>query len=209
MNGSSVCQQTADTCTVGLSLQRNILVTQYITTPSKQVQVIVDFVQGTCPTGAFDGAPPMCPSTFSIYIYNASSEISSGIPSFGDFRLVQDPVVTGAVISITTTTPGFYLAFEDTGTCASITRVRVTYSRCLATTYNLAEYAEQFSGESVLGSCVANSNSAGAELTAQCSLDGSFDFTNAGDCTCNDGYDVMGNQCNGECCTIYTRLMNM
>lgn len=200
--GGSDCQQVSETCSIDSTSPNNILVTQYITKPvtASQILITVDFEPGMCPP---DGSEmPQCSSDFSLHIYNTPSEDTGGVPSFSNFDVVQSPVVNGAAISVTAPMEGFYLAFQDMSTCVNITRVRVIYMICPATINSLAQYSDASLGQTISGMCVGNSSAVGT-LMGECSLDASFNFSSAGSCVCDAGYEAMDDQCDGESCTMH------
>lgn len=190
----------AEICSVDRGTQNNFLVTQFInkSTTASEVGVVVDFIPGTCPTGSSDTGSA-CPSQFSLHIYNVAMEDPSGSRSLSSYNTITDHVLTGNESTVTAPMEGFYLAFKDTGACAVITRVRVTYTRCPMNTNRFAQYVEADSGQNVTGTCVSDSTLVGSSsLIAECHLNSDYDFSNAGGCECNAGYGTNGIMCEGE-----------
>ena len=197
-----MCRPVIDICSVNMSDQDNILITQYISKPitATEISITVDFDPGNCSTNTPGDSLPMCRSDFILHILYSDNEITNVVDNLSSSNVVQNPVVSGDGVSIMAPMQaGFYMAFRDMGACVTITRVRVIYASCKLASNNFAEYDQGDSGELVTGMCFNNSIVAGnSSLSALCTLDASYNFSTAGSCECNAGYEPKNNQCTGE-----------
>ncbi|XP_070560488.1 ephrin type-B receptor 1-B-like [Ptychodera flava] len=95
-----------------------------------------------------------------------------------------------------TTKRGFYLAFQDQGSCMAILNVRVYYFACPEVIKNFAVFMETPAGPrakslvEVAGQCVENAEHVGTENPVyQCQSDGMWTLID-GSCACKPGYQA-------------------
>lgn len=163
---------------------------------AQEVNVIVDFTDGNCATPQ---SPEQCTTDFALFTYNTAVMDPSGSLNISNYQQTAAIVMNNSPIPIPVTNSGLYLAFEDTSACVVINRVRVLYSICEVTQNELVLYREAISSVTVMGMCVADATPvAGASLTALCRYEDSFDFSSAGGCECNAGFQENRDQCEGK-----------
>ncbi|XP_076841563.1 ephrin type-A receptor 3 isoform X2 [Brachyhypopomus gauderio] len=93
---------------------------------------------------------------------------------------------------------GFYLAFQDVGSCVALVSVRVYFKKCPFTVRNLAMFPDTVPMDTqslveVRGSCVNNSKEEDPPKM-YCSTEGEW-LVPIGKCLCNTGYEDRGVTC--------------
>ena len=139
------CRQSVTVCGFDEGPQDNWLITQYISTVVNdirlpQVSVLVEFDLTGC-------ADLMCQRTFSLHVYETSTEDNTMAANTTNYRQVMvvatedDSGLTRqnrtVDVDLSANTDGFYLAIRDETTCVVVSRVLVTYSVCPGGTVDL------------------------------------------------------------------------
>lgn len=143
-NSNLPCTQTVYTCGFSAGFQNNWLITQLINRTVngirlQNVKVLIEFEQPDC------NNDPQCQNSFTIHIYERSSEDSTAARNTLNYRTVQavspDGVYGVAVqqtidITFNTNHTSFYFAIEDRNSCTAIKRMIVFYYDKVCHHYN-------------------------------------------------------------------------
>ena len=143
--------------------------------------------------------------SFGLYYYPSASEPSSSSKQntanyihIGDVTTTNtDEQIESFSFNLGSQFGGFYLAFRDQDSCASVNRVQVYRdSICPQRTEGLVRYPETPTGTtavSVTHQCAANAHVSGGGL--MCNPDGSW--SGSPSCSCVSGYRVVATTCQG------------
>ena len=158
------CSQSLAVCGFSFGAQNNWLITQFINNTLSRPEVYIRFrfsVNTQCTTG--------CITTLDIYMLHTNNSdqnivrnttVFGSQPTFSLTSTVRDGSALIDVLQVTVNSPttGFYLAFRDLGTCASISKVTVFYPVCDNVSLDFgATFTEmRFPGETSTGRCFAN-----------------------------------------------------
>ncbi|XP_067898366.1 ephrin type-B receptor 3-like isoform X4 [Heterodontus francisci] len=201
--------RTYQVCNVMEANQNNWLRTTYI--PRKDVQrvyVEMKFTVRDC--NSIPNIPGSCKETFNLFYYESDTDSATASAPFW----MENPYVkvdtiapdesfskleTGRVnTKIRSFGPlsknGFYLAFQDLGSCMSIISLRVFYKKCPSVIANFAVFPETVTGAEPTslviapGTCLSNAIEVSVPLKLYCNGDGEW-MVPVGACTCAAGYE--------------------
>ncbi|CAB1437861.1 unnamed protein product [Pleuronectes platessa] len=197
---------TYSVCSIDSTEQENWLRTTFIQRRpgTSRVSVELRFVVRDC--NSFDGASVACKETFNLFISEADADVGTNFRK-GQFRKVAtiapDEVTKGRELKVNTETrivgpmskEGFYLAFQDMGTCVALLSVRVYYKSCPSTVQSLAAFPETVADALTVveGACVENAVSQ-ATPRIYCTAEGEW-VVPVGQCQCLSGYETTGESC--------------
>ncbi len=195
------CQRVLRSCDhTESAAQQNWLFTQYISyLDAKQVFVSVTYRLSQCVTGG--NAKAEC-KTLDVHWYEGSTIMSMAQQTNRDN---YSPLLTLTSTTTATVTQefsfnpgnfnGFYLAFEDDGSCVDLNGLRVYYRICPGKVEGLVTYPEialptQGSTMPALRDAICASNSS---ATSSLELSAFADGTCSGEptCECNPGYEYV------------------
>ncbi|XP_034441565.1 ephrin type-A receptor 2a [Hippoglossus hippoglossus] len=204
VNGSLFYTYTV--CSIDSTEQENWLRTTFIQRRpgTSRVSVELRFIVRDCNT--FDGASVACKETFNLFISEADADVGTNFRK-GQFRKVAtiapDEVTRGPELKVNIETrivgplskEGFYLAFQDMGTCVALLSVRVYYKSCPSTVQSLAAFPETVADALTVveGACVENAVSQ-ATPRIYCTAEGEW-VVPVGQCQCLSGYETTGESC--------------
>ncbi|XP_023687112.1 ephrin type-A receptor 2-like isoform X1 [Paramormyrops kingsleyae] len=208
VNGSMF--YTYSVCNVVEGEQDNWLRTTFVQRRPAATRVFVElrFVVRDC--NSFDGASLTCKETFNMYAAEADADVGTSFRK-GQFRKVAtvapDEISVRGELKVNTETKvveslsrkGFYLAFQDLGSCVALLSVRIYYKICPATVLGLASFPDTVAGaeggalREVTGTCVANAISQ-EPPRIYCTLNGEW-VVQVGQCRCKPGYEAANGSC--------------
>ncbi|XP_042194933.1 ephrin type-B receptor 3 isoform X1 [Callorhinchus milii] len=201
--------RTYQVCNVMEANQNNWLRTTYIARRDVQrVYVEMKFTVRDC--NSIPNIPGSCKETFNLFYYESDSDSATPTTPFW----MENPYVkvdtiapdesfskleNGRVnVKIRSFGPlsrnGFYLAFQDLGSCMSLISVRVFYKKCPSVIANFAVFPETVTGAEATslviapGTCLTNAVEVSVPLKLYCNGDGEW-MVPVGDCTCSSGYE--------------------
>uniref|UniRef100_A0A8C4X1Y2 receptor protein-tyrosine kinase n=1 Tax=Eptatretus burgeri TaxID=7764 RepID=A0A8C4X1Y2_EPTBU len=208
--------RTYQVCNVRKSNQNNWLRTDFIDrNGSIRVYVEIKFSVRDC--SSLPNVLGSCKETFNLYYYEADSSSPWGT----DTSWIKDSFVRvdtiapdqsfkgidmkGTQLKINKelrsfgplTKRGFFLGFQDYGSCMSLIAVRVFYRKCLATVDNFATFPETMAGAEMTslvvahGACVENAEEKDMPIKLYCTGDGEW-LVPIGSCMCRAGYAPEG-----------------
>ncbi|XP_041066678.1 ephrin type-B receptor 3-like isoform X6 [Carcharodon carcharias] len=201
--------RTYQVCNVMEANQNNWLRTTYIARKDVQrVYVEMKFTVRDC--NSIPNIPGSCKETFNLFYYESDSDSATASTPFW----MENPYVkvdtiapdesfskleTGRVnTKIRSFGPlsksGFYLAFQDLGSCMSLISLRVFYKKCPSVIANFAVFPETVTGAEPTslviapGTCLSNAIELSVPLKLYCNGDGEW-MVPVGACTCAAGYE--------------------
>ncbi|XP_006821187.1 ephrin type-B receptor 1-B [Saccoglossus kowalevskii] len=198
--------------------QNNWLRTTWIDAKqANRVAVEIDFSMRECVD--IPGAVS-CKETFDLYYYETDSDNAdqnwppwSSPPYNKVDRIAADGRFTHDTEVINTKTRhfgpitrnGFYLAFQDQGSCLAILKLKVYYLACQEITMNFAYFPKTPAGPKstalvqVTGDCIDFSQPIGPENPVyQCQSDGTWTLID-GSCACSPGYEATSDRACQAC----------
>ncbi|XP_078064020.1 ephrin type-B receptor 3b isoform X4 [Mustelus asterias] len=201
--------RTYQVCNVMEANQNNWLRTTYIARKDVQrVYVEMKFTVRDC--NSIPNIPGSCKETFNLFYYESDTDSATASTPFW----MENPYVkvdtiapdesfskleTGRVnTKIRSFGPlaknGFYLAFQDLGSCMSLISLRVFYKKCPSVIANVAVFPETVTGAEPTslviapGTCLSNAIELSVPLKLYCNGDGEW-MVPVGACTCAPGYE--------------------
>lgn len=165
--------------------------------------------------------PGSCKETFNLFYYESDSDSATATSPFWmenpyvkvdtiapdqSFSKLDSGRVNTKVRSFgPLSKAGFYLAFQDLGSCVSLISVRVYYKKCSTTIANFAVFPETATGAEATslviapGTCVPNALEVSVPLKLYCNGDGEW-MVPVGACTCSAGFEpaMKDSQCQGK-----------
>lgn len=189
------CFQTVTACNSSSSAPNNLLVTPFITSPARVINIFVEY---TCPS-----SQSTCNTNFALHIYETPAENTPNSMVISNYETITAVVQNNTRISRRLTESGFYLAFQDTSSCVEITRVRVLYRECAETVNAFVRYPISLSGANSTGTCVSNASVQNTgPLIAQCSFEQEM-LVFSGSCHCEAGFEGRnGIECTCKLCLL-------
>lgn len=204
---------TYSVCNVVEGEQDNWLRTTFVQRRPAATRVFVElrFVVRDC--NSFDGASLTCKETFNMFAAEADADVGTSFRK-GQFRKVAtvapDEISIRGELKVNTETKvveslsrkGFYLAFQDLGSCVALLSVRIYYKICPAAVLGLASFPDTVAGaeggalREVTGTCIANAISQETPRI-YCTLNGEW-VVQVGQCRCKPGYEAVNGSCQGE-----------
>ncbi|XP_056592338.1 ephrin type-A receptor 5 isoform X1 [Triplophysa dalaica] len=205
---------TYQVCKVMEHNQNNWLQTNWILTQGAQrVFVELKFTLRDC--NSLPGGLGTCKETFNVYFFETNDEETRNIRESQYMKIdtiAADESFTeldlgDRVMKLNTevrdvgplTKKGFYLAFQDLGSCIALVSVRVFYKKCPFVVRNLALFPDTITGADssqlleVSGTCV--NNSVADELPRMhCSAEGEW-LVPIGRCMCQAGHEEVNGSC--------------
>uniref|UniRef100_UPI00358F66C3 ephrin type-B receptor 2-like isoform X4 n=1 Tax=Myxine glutinosa TaxID=7769 RepID=UPI00358F66C3 len=206
--------RTYQVCNVRKSNQNNWLRTDFIDrNGSIRVYVEIKFSVRDC--SSLPNVLGSCKETFNLYYYEADSSFPWSTDTSWDKKkdsFVRVDTIApdqsfkgidmkGTQLKINTevrsfgplTKRGFFLGFQDYGSCMSLISVRVFYRKCLGTVDNFATFPETMAGAEMTslvvahGACVENAEEKDMPIKLYCTGDGEW-LVPIGSCMCRAGY---------------------
>lgn len=180
-----------------------------------RVTVELRFVVRDC--NSFGGSSPSCRETFGLYLGETDTDVGTNFRK-GQFKKIAtvapDEVTANrgggrADLRVNVESRsigplsrrGFYLAFQDLGSCVALLGLKVFYTTCPATTRSLAAFPEQVASSAlaeVEGTCVKDAVVVGdATPRMYCTSEGEW-VVPVGQCICRAGYQAVGETCKGK-----------
>ncbi|XP_078419992.1 ephrin type-B receptor 3-like isoform X5 [Cetorhinus maximus] len=214
--------RTYQVCNVMEANQNNWLRTTYIARKDVQrVYVEMKFTVRDC--NSIPNIPGSCKETFNLFYYESDSDSATASTPFW----MENPYVkvdtiapdesfskleTGRVnTKIRSFGPlskgGFYLAFQDLGSCMSLISLRVFYKKCPSVIANFAVFPETVTGAEPTslviapGTCLSNAIELSVPLKLYCNGDGEW-MVPVGACTCAAGYEPAEEETACEACGL-------
>ncbi|XP_056893924.1 ephrin type-B receptor 3-like isoform X3 [Takifugu flavidus] len=201
--------RTYQVCNVREVNQNNWLRSDFI--PRKDVlRVYVEMKFTVRDCNSIPNIPGSCKETFNLFYYESDSDSATATSPFW----MENPYVKVDTIApdqsfskldagrVNTkvrsfgplSKAGFYLAFQDLGSCVSLISVRVYYKKCSTTIANFAVFPETATGAEATslviapGTCVPNALEVSVPLKLYCNGDGEW-MVPVGACTCSAGFE--------------------
>ncbi|XP_064788448.1 ephrin type-A receptor 3-like isoform X1 [Oncorhynchus masou masou] len=213
MDERNTPMRTYQVCNVMEASQNNWLRTRHIARDGAQrVYIEIKFTLRDC--NSLPGVPGTCKETFNMFYYESNNanlwfikesqyiKIDT-IAADESFTQVD---VGDRVMKLNTevrdisnlSKKGFYLAFQDLGSCIALVSVRIFYKKCPFTVLNLAQFPDTVTGGDsalveVRGVCV-NASQEFETPRMYCSADGSW-LVPIGRCVCEPGYEEHKDGC--------------
>lgn len=216
--------RTYQVCNVFESNQNNWVRTKYIKRRGAQrIHVEMKFSVRDC--SSIPNVPGSCKETFNLYYYESDSDSANKVsPAWMENPWIKVDTIAadesfsqvdlgGRVMKINTevrsfgpvSRSGFYLAFQDYGSCMSLIAVRVFYRKCPRIITNGAIFQETLSGAestslvAARGVCVPNGEEVDVPIKLYCNGDGEW-MVPIGRCMCKAGHESVenGTICKGK-----------
>lgn len=212
--------RTYQVCNVREVNQNNWLRSDFI--PRKDVlRVYVEMKFTVRDCNSIPNIPGSCKETFNLFYYESDSDSATATSPFWmenpyvkvdtiapdqSFSKLDSGRVNTKVRSFgPLSKAGFYLAFQDLGSCVSLISVRVYYKKCSTTIANFAVFPETATGAEATslviapGTCVPNALEVSVPLKLYCNGDGEW-MVPVGACTCSAGFEpaMKDSQCQGK-----------
>ncbi|XP_069753106.1 ephrin type-B receptor 3-like isoform X3 [Narcine bancroftii] len=201
--------RTYQVCNVMDANQNNWLRTTYIERKDVQrVYVEMKFTVRDC--NSIPNIPGSCKETFNLFYYESDTDSATTTTPFWmenpyvkvdtiapdeSFSKLESGRVNTKIKSFgPLSKSGFYLAFQDLGSCMSIISLRVYYKKCPSEIANFAIFPETVTGAEPTslviapGTCLSNANEVSVPLKLYCNGDGEW-MVPVGACTCSAGYE--------------------
>ncbi|XP_059801725.1 ephrin type-B receptor 3-like isoform X2 [Hypanus sabinus] len=201
--------RTYQVCNVMEANQNNWLRTTYIGRKDVQrVYVEMKFTVRDC--NSIPNIPGSCKETFNLFYYESDTDSATAttppwmenpyvkvdtIAPDESFSKLESGRVNTKIKSFgPLSKSGFYLAFQDLGSCMSIISLRVFYKKCPSVIEKFAVFPETVTGAEPTslviapGTCVSNANEVSVPLKLYCNGDGEW-MVPVGACTCSAGYE--------------------
>ncbi|XP_051873294.1 ephrin type-B receptor 3-like isoform X4 [Pristis pectinata] len=201
--------RTYQVCNVMEANQNNWLRTTYIGRKDVQrVYVEMKFTVRDC--NSIPNIPGSCKETFNLFYYESDTDSATATTPFWmenpyvkvdtiapdeSFSKLESGRVNTKIKSFgPLSKSGFYLAFQDLGSCMSIISLRVFYKKCPSVIANFAVFPETVTGAEPTslviapGTCLNNANEVSVPLKLYCNGDGEW-MVPVGACTCSAGYE--------------------
>ncbi|XP_060729373.1 ephrin type-B receptor 2 [Tachysurus vachellii] len=206
--------RTYQVCNVFRTNQDNWVRTKYIQRRGAQhIYVEIKFSVRDC--GSIPDIPSTpCKETFKLYYFESDSDTASKVYP----QWTENPWIILDTIAADETTQvelgglgmhintnvfsigplsrnGFYLAFQDTGACMSLTAVRVFFRKCPRVVRNGAVFPETLSGAertslvAARGTCIPNAEEVDVPIKLYCNRDGEW-VDPIGRCMCKAGHEA-------------------
>ncbi|XP_072330430.1 ephrin type-B receptor 3-like isoform X4 [Scyliorhinus torazame] len=214
--------RTYQVCNVKEANQNNWLRTTYIARKDVQrVYVEMKFTVRDC--NSIPNIPGSCKETFNLFYYESDTDsATASTPSWMENPYVKVDTIapdesfskleTGRVnTKIRSFGPlsknGFYLAFQDLGSCMSLISLRVFYKKCPAVIANFAVFPETVTGAEPTslviapGTCLNNAIELSVPLKLYCNGDGEW-MVPVGACTCAPGYETAEKETACQACGL-------
>ncbi|XP_041130646.1 ephrin type-B receptor 2-like isoform X2 [Polyodon spathula] len=209
--------RTYQVCNVFESNQNNWVRTKYIKRRGAQrIHVEMKFSVRDC--SSIPNVPGSCKETFNLYYYESDSDSANKFsPAWMENPWIKVDTIAadesfsqvdlgGRVMKINTevrsfgpvSRSGFYLAFQDYGSCMSLIAVRVFYRKCPRIITNGAIFQETLSGAestslvAARGVCVPNGEEVDVPIKLYCNGDGEW-MVPIGRCMCKAGHESVEN----------------
>uniref|UniRef100_A0A6Q2Y4N7 receptor protein-tyrosine kinase n=1 Tax=Esox lucius TaxID=8010 RepID=A0A6Q2Y4N7_ESOLU len=209
--------RTYQVCNVFNNNQNNWVRTKYIRRRGAQrIHVEMKFSVRDC--SSIPSVPGSCKETFNLYYYEADSDTANkGSPAWMENPWIKVDTIAadesfsqvdlgGRVMKINkeirsfgpVSRQGFYLAFQDYGSCMSLIAVRVFYRKCPRVVQNGAAFPETLSGAestslvAARGVCVPNGEEVDVPIKLYCNGDGEW-MVPIGRCMCKAGHEAVEN----------------
>ncbi|MGH0118405.1 UNVERIFIED_CONTAM: hypothetical protein FKN15_023341 [Acipenser sinensis] len=209
--------RTYQVCNVFESNQNNWVRTKYIKRRGAQrIHVEMKFSVRDC--SSIPNVPGSCKETFNLYYYESDSDSANKVsPAWMENPWIKVDTIAadesfsqvdlgGRVMKINTevrsfgpvSRSGFYLAFQDYGSCMSLIAVRVFYRKCPRIITNGAIFQETLSGAestslvAARGVCVPNGEEVDVPIKLYCNGDGEW-MVPIGRCMCKAGHESVAN----------------
>ncbi|XP_038670952.1 ephrin type-B receptor 3-like isoform X4 [Scyliorhinus canicula] len=214
--------RTYQVCNVKEANQNNWLRTTYIARKDVQrVYVEMKFTVRDC--NSIPNIPGSCKETFNLFYYESDTDsATASTPSWMENPYVKVDTIapdesfskleSGRVnTKIRSFGPlsknGFYLAFQDLGSCMSLISLRVFYKKCPAVIANFAVFPETVTGAEPTslviapGTCLNNAIELSVPLKLYCNGDGEW-MVPVGACTCAPGYETAEKETACQACGL-------
>ncbi|XP_078267046.1 ephrin type-B receptor 3b isoform X2 [Rhinoraja longicauda] len=200
--------RTYQVCNVMEANQNNWLRTTYIERNDvHRVYVEMKFTVRDC--NSIPNIPGSCKETFNLFYYESDTDSASATAPFWmenpyvkvdtiapdeSFSKLESGRVNAKIKSFgPLSKSGFYLAFQDLGSCMSIISLRIYYKKCPSVIANFAVFPETVTGAEPTslviapGTCLSNANEVSVPLKLYCNGDGEW-MVPVGACTCSAGF---------------------
>ncbi|XP_060690775.1 ephrin type-B receptor 3-like isoform X1 [Hemiscyllium ocellatum] len=200
--------RTYQVCNVMEANQNNWLRTTYIEHNDVQrVYVEMKFTVRDC--NSIPNIPGSCKETFNLFYYESDTDSATAstplwmenpyikvdtIAPDESFSKLESGKVNTKIRSFGPLSKnGFYLAFQDLGSCMSLISLRVFYKKCPSVIANFAVFPETVTGAEPTslviapGICLSNAVELSVPLKLYCNGDGEW-MVPVGACTCAAGY---------------------
>ncbi|KAK1142516.1 ephrin type-B receptor 2-like isoform X1 [Acipenser oxyrinchus oxyrinchus] len=215
--------RTYQVCNVFESNQNNWVRTVHQETGAQRIHVEMKFSVRDC--SSIPNVPGSCKETFNLYYYESDSDSANKVsPAWMENPWIKVDTIAadesfsqvdlgGRVMKINTevrsfgpvSRSGFYLAFQDYGSCMSLIAVRVFYRKCPRIITNGAIFQETLSGAestslvAARGVCVPNGEEVDVPIKLYCNGDGEW-MVPIGRCMCKAGHESVenGTICKGK-----------
>uniref|UniRef100_A0A4W5MW20 receptor protein-tyrosine kinase n=1 Tax=Hucho hucho TaxID=62062 RepID=A0A4W5MW20_9TELE len=209
--------RTYQVCNVFDNNQNNWVRTKYIRRRGAQrIHVEMKFSVRDC--SSIPSVPGSCKETFNLYYYETDSDTANKVsPAWMENPWIKVDTIAadesfsqvdlgGRVMKINrevrsfgpVSRQGFYLAFQDYGSCMSLIAVRVFYRKCPRVVENGAVFPETLSGAestslvAARGVCVPNGEEVDVPIKLYCNGDGEW-MVPIGRCMCKAGHEAVEN----------------
>uniref|UniRef100_A0A8C6TDP6 receptor protein-tyrosine kinase n=1 Tax=Neogobius melanostomus TaxID=47308 RepID=A0A8C6TDP6_9GOBI len=209
--------RTYQVCNVFESSQNNWIRTKFIRRRGAQrIHVQLKFSVRDC--SSIPNVPGSCKETFNLFYYEAETDTATRTsPAWMENPWVKVDTIAadesfsqvdlgGRIMQINSevrsfgpvSKSGFYLAFQDYGSCMSLIAVRVFYRKCPRVVMNGAVFSETLSGAessslvAARGVCVPNGEEVDVPIKLYCNGDGEW-MVPIGRCMCKAGHEAAVN----------------
>ncbi|XP_029575992.1 ephrin type-B receptor 2 isoform X4 [Salmo trutta] len=209
--------RTYQVCNVFDNNQNNWVRTKYIRRHGAQrIHVEIKFSVRDC--SSIPSVPGSCKETFNLYYYETDSDTANKVsPAWMENPWIKVDTIAAdesfsqvdlgsRVMKINrevrsfgpVSRQGFYLAFQDYGSCMSLIAVRVFYRKCPRVVENGAVFPETLSGAEstslvvARGVCVPNGEEVDVPIKLYCNGDGEW-MVPIGRCMCKAGHEAVEN----------------
>ncbi|XP_032887194.1 ephrin type-B receptor 3 isoform X6 [Amblyraja radiata] len=212
--------RTYQVCNVMEANQNNWLRTTYIERNDVQrVYVEMKFTVRDC--NSIPNIPGSCKETFNLFYYESDTDSATATAPFWmenpyvkvdtiapdeSFSKLESGRVNTKIKSFgPLSKSGFYLAFQDLGSCMSIISLRVVYKKCPSVIANFAVFPETVTGAEPTslviapGTCLNNANEVSVPLKLYCNGDGEW-MVPVGACTCSAGFQPVDKDAACQAC---------